>query len=61
MFLFTKGRKITSTGKQRKSGNLGIGYIERPWESALERLKRRSIESEEHTIVAIENRIAKVS
>jgi len=61
MFLYTKGKSITTIGKRRKSGNLGIGYIERPWESALDRLKRRSIESEEHTIVAIENRIAKVS
>ena len=61
MFLFTKGKSITTIGKQRKSGNLGIGYIERPWESALERMKRRSIEAEEHTVKAIENRIAKVS
>ena len=57
MFLFTKGKSITTIGKQRKSGNLGIGYIERPWETALDRMKRREIQAIEYAIKALDNSI----
>tara|TARA_R100000963_G_C4562696_1_gene50901 strand:+ start:152 stop:361 length:210 start_codon:yes stop_codon:yes gene_type:complete len=57
MFLFTKGKKIATIGKRRKSGNLGIGYIERPWESALDRMKRREIQAVEYAIKALDNAI----